>query len=470
VPRAGWRVAGKYWYDLGLTIRDLSPGPVSTMQRADEQSTHQTASAPPARPRAHHPRRAAGLILALAMSAALAYLGYDRYQHDRLAGSVRRSFAAHRYDEARPLLKRWIDERPSSAEAQFYLGWLALIDDRPDEAGQAIDRAKTLGLDPDRLNPLTSIYQARAGRINRAEPILKEAFDAGQEPQALVAKELARIYLSTYRLPQAGEAIERWRKMAPDDPLPYMWANEIASRSDREPLVLIRNYRAALERDPNLAKARLGLAEQLSKAGRFDEAEQEYLGYLERYPNDAPALVGLGHNAFQNGDLDGATRDFEAALKVDPRQPEALKQLAQADLRLGRYEQACRRFELLIQIETYDYEIRYSYAQALKLSGHPDRAQAETDLATRLRAEHDEILKLRFKIVKDPKDMASRLKVARWMLEHGHADEGLSWTKEILRADPNHAPTHRALADYYQKLGEAGLANYHRLMASSSSP
>ncbi len=52
------------------------------------------------------------------------------------------------------------------------------------------------------------------------------------------------------------------------------------------------------------------------------------------------------------------------------------------------------------------------------------------------------------------------------MLEHGHVNEGLKWTTEILRSDPHHAQTHRVLADYYQKRGDAGLANYHRLMAS----
>src|SRR5207248_6752668 len=124
------------------------------------------------------------------------------------------------------------------------------------------------------------------------------------------------------------------------------------------------------------------------------------------------------------------------------------------------------RFERLTQIEPYDHEVRYSYAQALKLGGDEARAQAETELAARLRKEHDRILQLRYNILQDPKDLSSRFEVAKWMLEHGHAEEGLKWTSEILRADPRHAPTHRVLADYYQKQGDAGLANYHRLMAA----
>jgi hypothetical protein len=51
---------------------------------------------------------------------------------------------------------------------------------------------------------LKAIYLARAGRINEAEPILRAAFDRQEEPRAEVARELARIYLATYRLTQAA--------------------------------------------------------------------------------------------------------------------------------------------------------------------------------------------------------------------------------------------------------------------------
>jgi Flp pilus assembly protein TadD len=162
-------------------------------------------------------------------------------------------------------------------------------------------------------------------------------------------------------------------------------------------------------------------------------------------------------------------RSFEAALEVNPRQAIALKELAQAELRLGRYERACRRFAVLIQIEPYDHEIRYAYAQALKLLGDSARARSETKLAERLRAEHDHMLQFRQNL-KDPNDVAARYEVAKWLLEHGHAEEGLKWTREILRIDPRHAATHQLLADFHQGQGEPGLANYHRLMASAVAP
>jgi tetratricopeptide (TPR) repeat protein len=407
------------------------------------------------------------IVVAAVITTPLAYLGYKQYESSRLARSVEDVVAARRYDEAGDLVRRWARERPDSADAQYYRAWLALVAQQPGEAFEAIEQAARLGCDPRRLSPLKGIYMARGGHINEAEPILREAFEQDREPRAEVAKELARIYLTTYRLPRAAVAIERWRALVPTDPQPYLWSNEVVSRSDGDSSLLIRNFRAALERDPNLADARRGLAEQLSKERRFDEADEVYREHLHRNPTDASALVGQGRDAFHQGDLDGAVKDFEAALAVAPRHRDALKELAQADLRLGRHDQACRRFELLIQLEPYDPEVHASYARGLELSGDPARARSEAELAARLRKEADEMSQLQYNLQQNPNDLASRFAVARWLLEHGRADEGLKWTKEIFRADPDHRPTHEALAEYYRKRGDAGLANYHRLRASA---
>jgi Flp pilus assembly protein TadD len=313
---------------------------------------------------------------------------------------------------------------------------------------------------------LTAIYQSRASRYTLAESTLESAYRRGVPPRAEVARELARIYLSTYRLAQAVEFIESWRALAPDDPQPYLWANEISSRSDVDPSVLIRNYRAALDRDPKLAKARLGLAQELSKARRFDEADQAYRAYLELNPQDAAAYVGMGRNAFQQSHIEEAARQFEKALEVSPRDAVALKELSQIDLRLGRVKEARDRLELLSQIEPFEPNAHYSLARVLHILGDEKRAREENDRAIQLRKEESDIVKWRETLLKKPADLGARFEVAKWLLLHGHDDEGLRWTVEILRADPRHAPTHRLLADYHQKQGNTGLANYHRLMAT----
>ena len=220
------------------------------------------------------------------------------------------------------------------------------------------------------------------------------------------------------------------------------------------------------ERDPNLDEARLGLAQELSKARRFKEAAQAYRDYLTRRPTDPSALIGLGRDSFQSGDLDGATRAFETALEATPRQPDALKELGLIELRLGRFQKACERFEFLARNKPFDHEIRHLYAQALGLLGHQNRARDESAHAAYLRKEHDRMLTLRYNLSRNPNDVNARFQFAKWLLEFGQEEEGLRWSKEILRADPHHAPTHHALADYYQKRGENGLANYHQLMSS----
>ncbi len=407
-------------------------------------------------------------IAAIAVIAAVAgaYFGYREYQVSRLAQTVRRRFDERRFAEAREPLARWLAARPASGEAHYYRAYSALTVDNPPEAIAAIERSRSLGFDRERLDCLTAIYQARASRYALAESALEAAFRQGVPPRAEVAKELARIYLSTYRLAQAAEAIESWRALDPGNPQPYLWANEIATRSDVDPSVLIRNYRAALDRDPNLAKAQLGLARELSKARRFDEADQAYQAYLKQNPQDATAYVGMGRNAFQQADIDAAIRQFEKALAVSPRDAVALKELAQIELRLGRFQQARERLEILTQIEPFDPDAHYALGRALQVLGDEKRARAEGERAVQLRKEEAEIVKWRETVLKKPADLAARFEVARWMLLHGHDDEGLRWTAEILRADPRHDATHRLLAEYYQKQGNSGLANYHKLMAA----
>jgi predicted Zn-dependent protease len=409
------------------------------------------------------------LVVALPLIIAGVYYADGEVRVLRLTRTVRELTSAGNLDQAGQALHLWLEVRPRSAEAYYYKARLALAANQPVEAVAAIDRSFQLGFDRGPLSCLRAIIQARTNQFTEAEPVLAQAYQQELEPRVDVAQELARVYLSTYRLDRAEAPIERWRRLAPDDARPYLWRNEIESRSNPDPDVLVQNYRAALERDPNLDTARLGLAEQLTKDGKLEEADREFNEYLKRKPADPAAMVGLGRNALKRGETQVAIEHFEDALKDSPHHPGALKELAQIDLNQRRYQAACERLQVLTQIEPYDPEVRYSYAQALTLKGDEAMARVERDAAARLRQENERILELRRKVLENPGDLLSRHEVAKWMLEHGQAEECLRWAREILRANSQYAPTHELLADYYQKQGDPGLANYHRMMATSSS-
>jgi hypothetical protein len=131
--------------------------------------------------------------LGLILSAAGLYLAYGKYRVGRLAHTVRQAFASRQIDEARDDLDRWLAIEPGSGEAHYFRAWGAMAHDRPGDAFQAIDRARTLGFDRALLDCLSAIGQSRSGRFGEAEPILEQAFRNHVAPEDMVAGELARI-------------------------------------------------------------------------------------------------------------------------------------------------------------------------------------------------------------------------------------------------------------------------------------
>jgi len=413
-------------------------------------------------------RRWIGLTLVLSTLIVVGgSIALREYKVSRQARAVRLAIKSRQFTEAMGPLQQWLKMSPNSAEAHYYRARLALSTNRLQQATQAIDHALELGYERTALQCLSAVIMARTGQSTGVELVLRQAFVEGQEPQVEIARELAGIYLTTFQFDRASVAIERWRKLAPEDPEPYLWRNEIDARTAPEPAILIQNYRAALDRDPSLGKARLGLAEQLRKAQRLDEAEHEYATLLARNPRDTEGLLGRARTAFGQGDIDGAVHSYEAALAVNPREPEALKELAQIDLRRGDFSSSCKRLRSAIESDPYDPDTHYNYAQALRFMGYNQQSQAEAALSAHLRKEHQRMADIRDNLLKTPKDQKLRFEAARWLLEHGHDDEGLAWTKQILGAQPTDGPTHRLLADYHERKGNAGLANYHRSLVHS---
>ena len=411
---------------------------------------------------------AGGLVLVLAAVTVGALYSQQRAKAMARAQAVRLMVAERKFDEARTLIDAWIAGRPDDGEPYYLRAKIEVAANRPDAALAAMRLAVQHGFGDEPINVLRAVLMARVGEADAAEPVLRRALDSSTESQPEVAEALARIYLSSFRLSQAAGALERWMKDDPAAGRPYLWRNEIDQRIDAEAPVLIRNYRMALQRDPSLDKARLGLADKLRETQRSDEAEAEYAAYLKRNPKGVEGHIGSGQTSLQKGDLAAAIRHFEDALAIDPNEVTALRELALIDVRQGQFRRACGRLEKVVKIDPFDPELRANYSRALKMAGDEASAREQSAAAERLRNEHREMNVIRLALVDKPGDLALRFDAARWLLEHGHESEALEWFKLILGKQPGHAPTCALLADYYRKTGNPGLSNYYKLAASQA--
>ncbi len=414
----------------------------------------------------------AAALVAIAGGAFLAI----KIQSDLAARSASRaarlaiSWGRHR--EAKPALARWLHVEPRSPEAHALLAQVALEEGDLGRVTDLLNQARALGYPKHDLERLHAVTLARIGRFAEAEPILVGLYHPGRSPDPAVDEALARVYLMTYRLRLAESVIKQWIRDAPHDGRPFLWLTEFDRRMEVDNSeALETHYRDALERDPDLDAARLGLAETLRKAHRNAEAAREFQIYLTRNENDAVALAGAGRNDLELGDQESAIHRLDRALELSPHDAAALKGRAEIDVARRDDKKALERLNLALEIDPFDTEALYSRGRIRGVLGDADGARQDLESFKRFKNDHAELLALRGLLMENPNNNELRSRVAAWMFAHGRDQDGLGWARAVLASEPDHAEANTLMADYYSKQpGEAGLANYYRLRGRPSQP
>jgi Flp pilus assembly protein TadD len=79
-----------------------------------------------------------------------------------------------------------------------------------------------------------------------------------------------------------------------------------------------KNYRKALELQPDLEESAINLAAILVENGKYDEAAALMKKGVARNPKSASLQVNLGMALSGKNDVDGASKAFEEAMRLDP--------------------------------------------------------------------------------------------------------------------------------------------------------
>ena len=310
------------------------------------------------------------------------------------------------------------------------------------------------------------LLRAARGDLEAAGPPLAARIraggpDAGPAREALVTGELAR-----FRWAEADAALTAWAAAEPDNTTALLLRGKLQEqRHDPEgPAVA---YHRILELDPDHDEARLRLATVLLERFYGEEA----LGHLEvlrrRLPDNADVTVLWAVALGLQGRTAEARAALDAAIAARPNHPRALAERARYAASDGDNAAALDDFARAVRLDPGNMTVRHQYAQALLRAGRPADADRERAAIERLRTDLERMNELiAGPLQTRPNDPAVHYQIAVIALRSGQPDEALRWLQSALKVDPDHLPTHRALAGFYHATGNPVLAARHRAIAS----
>ena len=365
------------------------------------------------------------------------------------------------YVSARTEIEKRLLAGGNRGEAYYFLGRIELALDHPKEAIDAIEKSEKSGFSGSSLEVIRALVMARAGNYQQAEAILLPAFENGGSPKAEIREGLSRIYLGQFKMARASQAIEAWKQVSPHDDRPYLLRSEIDARTGADSDVMIRDFEAALLRNPQNMIAHKKLAQTLLSQNRLDESLNHFQICLKANPQDASILIGLGQVALKRSDQDEAEGYLREALKINPEEVFALSELSQIEIEKGNIQGALGQLEQALKVSPFNSELLYKYSQALKLAGNLDRSKKVLQQSNQLKVEEKQIEEIRKELVRNPSNLEIRVEAAEWLISHGHEREGLEWADQVLKQKPAHQSMCKFLAQFYLKKNDHALSNYY---------
>jgi tetratricopeptide (TPR) repeat protein len=148
----------------------------------------------------------------------------------------------------------------------------------------------------------------------------------------------------------------------------------------------MKQFKQALEGDPNFAVARINLALAYFYLNDSRAAVEEARAGVKLAPDSPYAHYALAA-ALRNEKLyDESLAEFNKVLSIDPRDSATNIQIGQLHAQKQQYPQAIAAFQRAIESEPYNATAVYSLAQALNRSGQPAESRKAFDRFQQLQA------------------------------------------------------------------------------------
>lgn len=310
-----------------------------------------------------------------------------------------------------------------------------------------------------------ALLQAAAGNVWEVDEYLQRRAQADPALAPLAWDALAEGYLRVYRTLDAMACLDHWLKLDPNNVraldlrgMTFVTGKGVTRGAE--------DYRRVLELDPDRGQTRWRLALSLLDLGGYEEA----LPHLDRLardrPDDPEVLASLARCQNMLGRGGEARRLLDDVLTRHPEHPAALRtrgQFALADRDPADAERWLRR---ATAADPADYQSQWLLFQSLQQQDKADAAREQLRVAEQVKDRTERLGELQSrKLAEQPLDPALHYEMGVLLIRTGSPQLGEGWLHNALALDPEYAPAHAALADLYERTGDAAKAAEHRKKA-----
>ena len=375
------------------------------------------------------------------------------------------ALAARDFAEARDLLQSLAKAAPEEAAVHFLLSRAERHLDNFSAARNHLARARKLGFPSQRIEREEMLISAQAGHLERVETHLSRLLDEPGDDLPDICEAFVTGYFRHLKFDSAERLLELWQKTHPADTQPFllrasMW--EHLKKWDKAE----QAAREILKRAPDHKVARFGLAGALFRQNRYQAAAAEYRWCFENNAKHLEALSGWADCLFNLGENERAHTMFQQVLERDPEHFGAQLGAGRLALSDNKPQNALQWLKPAAQQRPFDLGTRYQLAMALKAVGQGENAQEHFDYVEIAQAKLDRYALLYDQVSQEPENLAVRYELGVIVLNYFDPAKGIFWLESVLKRDPHHAPTHHALADFFEKQGQSDRAAYHRQLAA----
>jgi tetratricopeptide (TPR) repeat protein len=398
-------------------------------------------------------------LLILFLGAAAGLYAYALHQWQAAQSALQRGQVSEAHDRLKLCLLIW----PRSPAVQLLAARAARMSGEFAQAEAHLNRCLKLSHQETAAIELEFLLlRVQGGEVDEVAPLLWQCVEDHNPETPLILETLAQAYLYNLRYGPALYYLNRCIQEAPERARPYYWRGWVLEHlNDRTSAG--EDYRRAVELDPDFVTARLHLAEFCLQMANAEEAAP-HLEHLNRqFPDRPDVLARLGHCRFLQGRNEEARRLLEAAVEKLPDDPYVLIQLGRLEIQQGQPSKAEHYLRRALTIDPTDAEVQYLLADSLRKQDRFEEAEAVLEQHRQNEARLKRFTQLLREATERPlTDPDALCEIGRLFLDGKQERLGLYWLQQALEHDPAHPPTLQALADYYEKIGQAAKAAVYR--------